>query len=125
MPKGIPGKVLAACVHNTRSNKAKGLCKYCYEQARRKEPNYCRYRNLLTLYKLTRDEFAALEKEQKGLCAICEQLPTGDLYLSVDHDHITGKVRGLLCKRCNSGIAFLNEDISILGKAIHYLATRK
>ena len=41
--------------------------------------------------------------------------------MSVDHCHDTMKVRGLLCHRCNCGIGLLNEDITVLEKAINYL----
>jgi len=41
--------------------------------------------------------------------------------MHVDHDHKTGKIRGLLCKRCNVGMGYFKDDPSILKKAVRYL----
>ena len=58
---------------------------------------------------------------QKGVCKICG-LPNKDgKKLSVDHDHKTGKVRGLLCNRCNRGLGVFRDDPEILHKATEYL----
>jgi hypothetical protein len=63
---------------------------------------------------------------QNGVCAICK-LPesrksrSGLYTLSVDHDHKTGKVRGLLCHRCNNCLGTLKDDTHILQSAIDYL----
>lgn len=57
---------------------------------------------------------------QKGLCACCGD-PPGEKALSVDHDHITGQVRDLLCQRCNPGIGYFQDDPERLQKAIDYL----
>lgn len=58
-------------------------------------------------------------KEQNGLCAICAQ--PSDETLALDHCHTTGEFRGLLCRRCNTGIGLLRDDKEILQKAINYL----
>ena len=58
---------------------------------------------------------------QGGRCAICLCRPRTRV-LAVDHDHFTGKLRGLLCGRCNHGLLqFAQEDITILKRAIEYL----
>ncbi len=68
---------------------------------------YMQYMEMLTL--------------QNCVCAICHQTcPTG-LNLAVDHDHETGKVRGLLCRPCNQGIGTFGEDPSRLESAASYL----
>jgi hypothetical protein len=41
--------------------------------------------------------------------------------LAIDHDHRTGKIRGLLCMKCNRGMGYLNDDINLLQKAIEHL----
>ena len=74
----------------------------------------------------------ALEKynqkwgEQKGLCAVCKKPETVMQHevvqhLCVDHNHKTGKIRKLLCRRCNRTLGLINEDINILQAMIKYL----
>lgn len=60
------------------------------------------------------DEFFV---SQAGQCAMCPKT----LNLHVDHDHKTGKVRGLLCNTCNRGLGMLNDDANLLSKGIIYL----
>lgn len=78
-------------------------------------------------YGIEPQEYGDLWRAQSGLCAICGLPETrvhrdGALFqLSVDHDHSTGEVRGLLCHGCNVGIGGLRDDISNLAKAIKYL----
>lgn len=80
----------------------------------------------LARYGLNREKYAALFKAQDGVCAICKQPETvvrGSKVkeLAVDHDHSTGRVRGLLCTRCNNGIGFFLDDPSRMQAAIAYL----
>ena len=63
---------------------------------------------------------------QDGKCAICGLLETtthkGRLRrLSVDHDHVSGRIRGLLCGACNTGLGSLEHDLDKLDAAIRYL----
>lgn len=69
-------------------------------------------------YGLTLDDVNRMHVEQNYKCAICDG--TFDL-LVVDHCHATGKVRGLLCDRCNVGIGCLKDDEVLLENAIKYL----
>ncbi len=69
-------------------------------------------------YEITIEDYNLMYNKQQGKCAICgnpEEL------LHIDHNHITGEVRGLLCLKCNRGIGFLNDDIKILEQALAYL----
>ena len=66
-------------------------------------------------------------KSQLGVCAACGKPETRTrngivLGLVVDHNHTTGKVRGLLCQSCNIAIGMTNDDISVLAKIIAYLS---
>jgi hypothetical protein len=79
------------------------------------------YRNRKT-YKLTREEYLALVEKQGGLCAICKK-PSSKLV--IDLSHKTGRVRGLLCKACNQGIGFLDDDTDRLAAAIEYLRAQE
>lgn len=77
-------------------------------------------------YGITIHEYDELLMKQNGVCAICGKPETHIQYgkfrpLSVDHDHATGKVRGLLCTGCNRGIGFLRDDPKLLNKAAEYL----
>lgn len=73
---------------------------------------------LMRNYGLTPEQFRALFDAQNGLCAICQE-PMEDPH--VDHSHETGKVRGLLCARCNSGLGFFKDDPEALLRARLYL----
>jgi hypothetical protein len=62
--------------------------------------------------------------EQNGKCAICSIHKSNTKYdtLCVDHCHQTGKVRQLLCTRCNSGIGHLQDSVTLLRRAVDYLS---
>jgi hypothetical protein len=68
-------------------------------------------------YGLSLEEYCLMVLRQKGRCAICDA--EGDV-LCLDHDHSTGKLRALLCHRCNTRLACL-EDIEWEAKARAYL----
>lgn len=63
-------------------------------------PEAARDKRLQRLYGITADEYDRILVGQKGVCFICQR-PPKTIRLSVDHDHATGWVRGLLCNRCN------------------------
>lgn len=73
------------------------------------------------------DDYLRMLAEQEGKCAICKQEPDGNTVknrrLAVDHDHKTGKVRALLCDKCNRGLGFFDEDTDTLWAAINYLTS--
>ena len=77
-----------------------------------------RSHKLLQLYGITFEDYQDMVSSQHGDCAICG-LPTEELH--VDHDHESGKVRGLLCKKCNMGIGLLGDSLNVLKKPIQYL----
>lgn len=70
-------------------------------------------------YGITPAQFEDMAIAQEYKCAICEQLPNNKLH--VDHDHKTGKIRGLLCARCNLGIGSFEDNTGLLLKAVKYL----
>ena len=87
-----------------------------------------RFKNL---YGITLDQYNQMYKEQNGLCAICGK-PELVIHpqskkvraLGIDHNHQTGKVRGLLCGVHNQMIGLAKENIQIFEKAINYLKER-
>jgi hypothetical protein len=73
-------------------------------------------------YGISTDEYDALWIEQLGLCAICgDKLP--GYQGQVDHCHLTGRVRGILCGPCNRGIGCLQDNPEIVDRASSYLRT--
>jgi hypothetical protein len=72
-------------------------------------------------YGITKEERDHMLSIQNGLCAICNKDISDKPY--IDHSHDTGRVRGLLCLSCNSGIGSLQDSPEILQKAIDYLLT--
>jgi hypothetical protein len=77
---------------------------------------------LKSAYGISLKEYNDLFAFQNGKCAICPS--TGDSKrLCVDHDHSTGKVRGLLCNNCNRGLGLLGDSPSVLQSALLYLSS--
>lgn len=73
-------------------------------------------------YKLTLIEYNELSIIQNGRCAICGKHQSELTYaMSVDHCHKTGKIRGLLCGRCNTALGSFFDNVEILKNAIIYL----
>ncbi len=79
-------------------------------------------KNLKHNYGLTLEEYQDMVEAQEGRCAICgTDNPTPHDRLYVDHDHVTGKVRGLLCQKCNLALGLFKDSRDVLGSAILYL----
>jgi len=73
-------------------------------------------------YGITLEHYNNMLEQQQNRCAICPEVQSDDFNaLSVDHDHKTGQIRGLLCNSCNRGLGFFRDDIALLKKAIEYL----
>ena len=118
-----------------------------YKSGRRSQCAQCRKDSMLAsrrnsylkwAYDITTEEYAAMEKFQNYQCAICptnaprparesKKYKTTKLAASwmVDHDHETGRVRGLLCHKCNLGLGQFNDDPELLRAAIAYLEKDK
>lgn len=69
----------------------------------------------------TPEMFENFWKKQNGKCAICYKILKREKHANADHNHITKKVRGLLCPSCNRGLGYLKDNINILENAINYL----
>jgi hypothetical protein len=86
---------------------------------------YHKRKRLMDDYGLTLDAYNEILKEQGGCCAICES-GTADMngrknMFHVDHDHNTGKIRGLLCHNCNVSLGLMKDSPLLLLKAAEYL----
>ena len=110
------------------TNSERKLCRaadcwklYCRE--------YMRDNRRRLVYGISNTELEALYTAQNGTCAICERpVEHGEpgkrqdkKSFRVDHDHVSGKVRGLLCHRCNIGLGYFGEDAGLMKKAVDYL----
>lgn len=78
-------------------------------------------------YGVSSQFYTTLYKQQCGVCSICGKPESATsskgnaIALSVDHDHETGKTRGLLCHKCNRGLGLFRDNIDVLASAISYL----
>ena len=74
--------------------------------------------HLKYVYGLNRVDYELMLHKQKGKCLVCRcRLVTP----RIDHDHMTGSVRGILCNECNCGIGFLRDSVALLEKAANYM----
>jgi hypothetical protein len=73
-------------------------------------------------YGLNYSSYEDMLSRQEGMCAICTSLEGPKL--TVDHNHKTGKIRGLLCDNCNKGLGMFRDNPSALASAITYLLRR-
>jgi len=86
-------------------------------------PHLERQSRLRRDFGITVADFDAMQAKQHGVCAICSQ-PFGCSIrkrLCIDHDHKTGRVRGLLCFNCNTGLGKFSDDPGHLRRAADYL----
>ena len=115
---------------------AEGACTKCFRDVRTKldgqsyahlarppadrtDPRHSKY--VLATYGITGVQYDQLLAFQDGKCAICLGTPR-QKRLAVDHDHVTGAVRGGLCRRCNNRLlGSAHDDVEILQRAIDYL----
>lgn len=127
------GKSMATC-HPDRLLEGHGLCKQCdarqrqqrlrdagrsWNQLNPEEARISQFKSGLKFkYGLEAYQYEILMLCQGGCCALCSAQEGN---LCVDHDHTTGRVRGLLCRRCNSGIAFLSDSVIGIQVALEYL----
>ena len=94
-----------------------------YQEEYRKRPDRkraMRDRHYRVTYDISADEFDVLLEKQGGVCAIC----AGPDPQHLDHDHVTGAIRGILCINCNHGIGKFFDDPALLERAAAYLRGR-
>lgn len=95
-------------------------------KAHEREKKTNQARRLRVVYGLTPEAFEVLRTAHDDRCAICRQVETRKKNarvksIAIDHDHVTGEVRGLLCHQCNTGIGCFKDSPELLETAIRYL----
>ena len=98
-----------------QGSKRRADCKECAVKAERKR-----------LYGISHKQYLELTAAQHGVCAVCFQPESATFHgklkqLSVDHDHKTGKIRGLLCSKCNTALGLVDESCERLLSLIAYM----
>lgn len=95
------------------------IAKFYFQKYKEKRNTY----NLRKKYGISPQEYAQLLDKQQSECAICRTTKVNNKSgrFNIDHDHVTGKVRGLLCSECNTGLGKLGDSIESLEKALEYL----
>jgi len=112
-------------VIKSSSKGPRARCKVRFTEFKRREthsvptPDQRRKDKLRQKYGITQSEYLEMFNGQNGLCAIC--LKPSSKKLLVDHNHMTGKVRGLLCRPCNFSLGFLRDNYLSALRAAMYL----
>lgn len=124
-----PAKVKARRQRHYRKNRAKVLAAVKAYGQRRPDVNFAAC--LRRSYGMTVEQYEALLHSQGGLCRRPERRRYGSRYreglsghttrLHVDHDHKSGRVRGLLCHACNAALGLLDDSARLLRAAVAYL----
>ena len=111
----------------TKKDHLRPYCKECTSKRRKQllSKEMIRQRNLEKNFgKGALDVYKKLFEEQGGVCAICSTPENGRYSnLSIDHNHDTNEIRGLLCNSCNRGIGLLKDSPEVIRKAANYVET--
>lgn len=106
-----------------------GYCRDCrrHNQRKYRVDNPERWREYfrkdnLKKFGLTLEEYDNMLKRQNDGCAICGKRCSTGNRLAVDHDHVTGRVRGLLCSKHNKALGSFSDNADLLRAAIRYLS---
>lgn len=97
-----------------------GNCMECEAQNNQKRKDRAKWQRIFKLYGLTQDVLKSMVVAQNNQCSICAIAFT-ESNMHIDHCHKTGKVRALLCSRCNQAIGLIDESIDRAEKIKNYL----
>ncbi len=126
----------ACCLSNPKAKEIskkwqqnnKNKCRISSDKWIQNNPDKVKAGQLRRDFGISLDKWKEMQTEQKGLCKICKQPPSGKTkmgqVLHVDHDHKTGRIRGLLCHFCNHLLGNSKDNIEILKEAIDYLENK-
>ena len=108
--------------HNYRKDGYNSVCKICRisneKQRYNSDPERFKYEKLKRKYGLTKAEHKSMIANQNKACAICQVVMKK---VCVDHNHISGNVRGLLCNECNRALGYFKDSLQVLQNAVDYL----
>ena len=94
---------------NTQGAQYRSFCsKECRAETQNRDSESTRNRYLLSHYGINLKSYNEILRRQRGKCAICQR-SYSTFHLHVDHDHVDGKIRGLLCPTCNHAIGWLEK----------------
>jgi len=110
----------ASCGHQSRCQRCKTNITREWRKKNPDKNKAQRHRQRLKRYGLTEGDFDRMVEKSGGRCEICGAQEE----LHIDHNHQTGRVRGLICQNCNIAIGKSHERIPILQNMIHYLTSR-
>ena len=112
-PGGLQGRICKTCRERRRNTGLpRGYPRSDVPKAERQYTYILKFK-----YGLVRSDYQALIARQDGKCAGCQRR----VKLTVDHDHVTGRVRGLLCRTCNLALGAVRDDPVVLEALIGYL----
>lgn len=101
--------------------RANNLARYYKNKALGKKRKHLSQNQRRARYGLSPESFNKLFIQQFGACAICENFLDGHKPANVDHDHITGEIRGLLCRDCNLALGLFKDSGELLARAQAYV----
>ena len=96
-----------------------GKTSVCKECSHKRASKYHKSTYRYAKYGISKEDFDKMISDQNNVCKICNQELTEEIH--IDHCHLTEKVRGILCGKCNKGLGQFNDNIEILTNAIKYL----
>lgn len=101
--------------------RARSKANYAAKKAKYRARNR---RQRFAQYGLTEEQYTEIIRRQEGQCPICERMLAESTTPSIDHSHVTGVVRGILCRRCNTALGLLEDSPANLERAVEYLSVR-
>ena len=116
-----PRKEFRKYTNAGRGRKSSGICGICKPCHNDKYRDYKRRWDLENKYGITLEEYDEMAKDGCHICGKKSEGNRNKVNLNVDHDHQTGKVRGVLCGLCNTGLGKLGDNVEGLTRALEYL----
>lgn len=110
------------CGSTSRALKAPGpRCATCHRERKRQLKETAHAKRIEKTYGITKEQYDTLYEAQGGVCWICQRATGRTRKLSVDHDHATGYVRGLVCRPCNNILGHFRDNPDTALRVVTYL----